>query len=40
MKHAKNASTGPNKFNIQHCYALEMPIEPTAFAVFGGGKTW
>ena len=39
-KHAKNASTGPNKFNIQYHYTPEKPIEPTAFAVFGSGKTW
>ena len=39
-KYAKNASTGPNKFNVQHHHAPELPIEPTAFAAFGGRKTW
>ena len=40
----KNASTGPNKFNIQYHYAPEIPIKPTAFVVFGcrkhGSDSW
>ena len=28
-KYTKNASTGPNKFNVQYHHAPELPIEPT-----------
>jgi len=28
----------PNKCSIQYHYPQEIPIEPTTFAAFGGGK--
>ena len=38
----KNTSTNPNRFSIQYHYAVapEMPVKSTAFAAFGGRKTW